>query len=254
MAQAHPYHQFFNSAAAKLINVNSDTFKLMLLTNLYVPNYGTHQYQSSLTHELPSGNGYTTGGSVISGVATGLTSVSCQQVVTPVGSPTGGTFMLTVVIGANSQTTTAIPINSTPSVVQAAIAALPNVGTGNVSVSGATGGPWTVMFTGSLSAQAIPEMGVTPSLSGGSFPGINVSISVAGVGSWEVTGGNVVWSSATFVSPNAARYAAMVDVTPGSASANPLVAFVDFVTDQSPSSSTLSVSWDATGIVVVNIS
>jgi hypothetical protein len=253
MALAHPYHQFFNSLAAKEVNVDTDTFKMCLLTSAYVPNLATHQFQSSLTNELPSGNGYTTGGQVITGVTTGLTSANCQQTVTILGSPGSGSFTLTLAIGNNVQTTSAIGFNPTAAQVLAALVALPNVGTGNVTVTGNVGGPFTVTFVGSLGAQVIPVMTTVSALTGGSNPSVEASISTAGQGTWAITGGNAVWSSSTFTAPNAARFGVVYDSTPGSAGSNPLAGLVDFVTDQSPTNSTLSCSWDASGIVVVQI-
>jgi len=254
MAQAHPYNQFFTSVAAKKINVGSDTFKLMLLTNAYTPNKGTHQYQSDLTNELPSGNGYTTGGNTISGMSTAVTNTNDVQTVTVNGSPTGGTFTLTVTIGSSTLTTAAIAYNAAASAVQTALTNLGNIGTGNVTVSGSAGGPYTVTFTGSLGAENIAIMTHTDSLTGGSSPNVSIAHTTPGVGTFNISGGNVSWPSSTFIAPNAARYGVIVDTSPGTAGTNPIVGIIDFVTDQSPTNGTLSVTWDPTGIVVVTIS
>ena len=240
MAQAHPYNQFFTSLGAKSINISSDTFKLMLLTNAYTPNKGTHRYQSDLTNELPSGNGYTTGGNVISGMTMNMTNTNAVQ--TLPAQPTNP-FTITVTVGTNVATTASIAAAPTATTIQNALAALGNVGVGNVAVSGT--GPYTITFQGSLGAQAITLMttsGVGP-----------VANTTPGVGTFYITGGNVSWPSATFIAPNAARYGAIVDTTPGVAASNPLVGLVDFVTDQSPTNGTLSVTWDPTGIVVVTV-
>lgn len=63
------------------------------------------------------------------------------QTVTITGSPTGGTFTLEV----DGSKTTPLVFNAAAGVVQAALEALPNVGSGNVTVAGA--GPYTVTFT-----------------------------------------------------------------------------------------------------------
>lgn len=247
MGLAHPYHQFFNSLAAKAINANTDTIKLMLLNNTYVPNLGTHQFQSSLSSfELPSGSGYTTGGGVISGFATGLISTNCVQTVTPPGS---GPFTLTLTIGTNTQTTSSIAHGASAATVLAAIQALPNVGsipssgTSNVSVTGT--GPYVVTFQNALGAQVIGLM----SSSAGS-----VAMTTPGQGTWSLSGGNVSWTSATFTGANAAHFGGIYDATPGSASTNPLIGLIDFVSDQTPSNGTLSVTFDPTGIMVVQVS
>jgi hypothetical protein len=263
MAQAHPYHQLFNSLAAKDINVGSDTFKCALLTNAYVPNLGTHQFYSSCSaSELPSGSGYTTGGAVISGMAASVSvSTNCVQVVTISGSPTGGTFTLTVVIGTNSQTSGTIAYNASAATVETAlqamgnIGAIPSGGTSNVAVTGSSGGPWTITFQNALGDQVVALMTANSSgLTGGSSPAATPTMSTAGQGTWNISGGNVSWTSATFTSPNAAHFGVVYDTTPGSSSTDPLVGLIDFVSDQSPTNGTLSITWDATGIIVVQVS
>jgi hypothetical protein len=74
---------------------------------------------------------------------------------------TGGTFTLTFTapnpqVGTNPLAATAIPYNATPAEVEAKLAALANIGAGNVSVTssnpgggvGISGGPYTVEFKG----------------------------------------------------------------------------------------------------------
>lgn len=243
MAQAHPYHQFFNSLAAKEIDVDSDTFKMVLLTNLYTPNLDTHQFYSSVSsYELPDGNGYTTGGNVISGVTTGLIYTNDVQIIT---APISGSFTVTAVIGTNEQTSASIAYNATAAVVEAALQAMPNIGLGNVVVTGEAGGPWTCTFTNTLGGQYIALMAVSAG---------SVAHATDGQGVWNISGGNVAWSGATFASPDAAHYGVICDVTPGSESTDPLVGIVDFITDQTPVNGTLSVSWDPAGMVVVQVS
>lgn len=76
-------------------------------------------------------------------VAAGFSgAAAAPYTVTIGGSPTGGTFTLSV----GAQTTAAIAYNATASAVQSALAALSTVGTGNVQVTGSAGGPYTVAF------------------------------------------------------------------------------------------------------------
>ncbi|MCU1640914.1 MAG: hypothetical protein JWN03_1189 [Nocardia sp.] len=63
-----------------------------------------------------------------------------QFTVTIGGTPTGGTFPLTF----NGQTATGIAYNAAASAVQTALEALSTIGTGNVTVTGSAGGPYTV--------------------------------------------------------------------------------------------------------------
>jgi hypothetical protein len=69
---------------------------------------------------------------------------------------TGGAGTFTVTFGG--QTTGALAYNAAASVVQAALEALSSIGSGNVSVSGANGGPYTVTFIGQLAQQNVAQM------------------------------------------------------------------------------------------------
>lgn len=57
------------------------------------------------------------------------------------------------------------------------------------------------------------------------------------------------WTSATFT----CRYAVIHDRTPGSDATRPLISFVNFTTDQSPSSGTFTIQWHANGINTVTV-
>ncbi len=89
------------------------------------------------------------------------------QTVTITGSPTGGTFTLSFGGG----TTSPIAYNASAATVQADLAALAFIGTGNVSVTGSAGGPWTVEFIGSLADAPQSLMTANSSgLTGGASP------------------------------------------------------------------------------------
>jgi YD repeat-containing protein len=77
-----------------------------------------------------------------------------DQQVTVSGSPTGGTFTLSL----RGRTTGAIDYNATAAVVQAALQGLTTVGAGNVQVTGPNGGPWHVHFTGALAGTYVPNL------------------------------------------------------------------------------------------------
>lgn len=65
------YAKFYLSLASKLVNLTSDTWKFMLLTNGYTPDTsGTgHQFKSDLgAHEI-TGTGYSAGGITLAGLA-----------------------------------------------------------------------------------------------------------------------------------------------------------------------------------------
>jgi hypothetical protein len=57
-----------------------------------------------------------------------------------------------------SETSAAIPVGATAAEVQAALAVLPGVGTGNVEVTGPTGGPYTVVFKGTFTDRPVALM------------------------------------------------------------------------------------------------
>lgn len=84
------------------------------------------------------------------------------------GAPSAGTFTLTY----NGQTTGGIAYNATAATVQTALTGLSTVGAGNATVSGAAGGPYTVIFTGTLaqaSQSTFPLSGSGAGLTGGTF-------------------------------------------------------------------------------------
>lgn len=98
------------------------------------------------------------------------------QSVTITGAPTGGTFTLTF----DGDTTVAIDHLATAATVQAALIALADIGVGDVSVSGPAGGPWLVTFTGALASTNVDAMTATPSLTGGTSPGVTIATVTAG--------------------------------------------------------------------------
>ncbi len=87
------------------------------------------------------------------------------------GSPTGGTFTLTVTDTAGTSATTgSIAYNATSGTIQTAIEALSNVGAGNVTVGSAMGSRFSVVFAEELGRMRV-SLG-TNSLTGGSSPTI----------------------------------------------------------------------------------
>lgn len=88
------------------------------------------------------------------------------------GVPTGGTFTITVnVNGLGAQTTTAIAYNATVGAVQSAIAALTNVGTGNVTVvAGTAGVEYDIVFGDDLDQVPVVLTSNGAGLTGGTAP------------------------------------------------------------------------------------
>ncbi|MEZ5152141.1 hypothetical protein [Rhodococcus zopfii] len=68
MAIGKVFGLFLKSLANKEVDLDSDTFKVMLCTSAYAPNQDTHQYKSQVTGEV-AGTGYTAGGASLANVA-----------------------------------------------------------------------------------------------------------------------------------------------------------------------------------------
>lgn len=92
------YGLFFQSAFNKEIDIDSDTFKVMLCNSGYVPNQDTHRYKNQVTNEV-SGTGYDAGGATVPG---GLT--MSYTAATNIMSFDGGDIAWTgaTLIGANA--------------------------------------------------------------------------------------------------------------------------------------------------------
>lgn len=133
---------------------------------------------------LPTGTKFLRYGQVISKIVT-----TGQFTLTETGSPTGGTYTLVVTTPngtvTSAQTTGTIAQAALAATVQTTIAALSNVGAGNVTVTGSAGGPWTVNFANSLGSGITVALG-TNSFTGGSSP----NLTVAQTGD---SGGNTGW-------------------------------------------------------------
>lgn len=98
------------------------------------------------------------------------------QTLTITGSPTGGTWTASF----GGETTTALAHNAGAAVVQAALAALPTIGIGNVTVSGSAGGPYTVTFVAELGKTNVPILVLANTFTGGSSPAIAAVQTTAG--------------------------------------------------------------------------
>lgn len=99
------------------------------------------------------------------------------QTVTITGGPGGGTFTLTF----GGQTTAAIAYNASADVVQSALELLSTIGQGNVQVTGAAGGPYTVEFVAALAGTDVSALTATSSLTGGTAPGVTIGAGTTGV-------------------------------------------------------------------------
>ncbi|MCW5939913.1 MAG: discoidin domain-containing protein [Fimbriimonadaceae bacterium] len=103
--------------------------------------------------------------------------VSAVQTVTLTGSPTGGTFRLRF----KGAETSDIAYNAGAAAVQSALQALSTVGSGNATVSGSAGGPWTVTFAGALAGVYQPLLErAANNLTGGTSPDVATAVTTLG--------------------------------------------------------------------------
>jgi hypothetical protein len=70
----------------------------------------------------------------------------------------------------------------------------------------------------------------------------------AGTNTITVDAADTTWATSTIA---AARYAVIYDSTPATDATRPLICYVDFTTDQSSSSGSFTITWDATGIFTI---
>lgn len=100
-----------------------------------------------------------------------------QQTATVTGTPTGGNFKLRFI----NQTSAVIAHNALAATVQSTLEAVASIGTGNVSVSGSAGGPWTITFQGEWAATDVELLElVDNALTGGTAPSVTIAQSVRG--------------------------------------------------------------------------
>jgi len=111
------------------------------------------------------------------------------QTVTITGTPTGGTFTLTL----DGETSAAIAYNATASAVQTALENLSNVNPGDLAVTGGPGPgtPYVVTFTGARSGTDVPALTASASLTGGSSPAVGIATTTGG-GSGASDGSDVL--------------------------------------------------------------
>jgi hypothetical protein len=60
------------------LKFGTDTFKLMLTSDLYIPNRDTHEFRSSVTNEVAPSGTYAAGGVTVAGVAASYDAASDQ--------------------------------------------------------------------------------------------------------------------------------------------------------------------------------
>lgn len=82
------YNSFWDDLCKGNIDIDTDTFKMMLVTATYSPNKDTHDRRDDVTNEV-SGTGYTSGGQTVALSLTKDTTNDREDIT--IGSPAGWT-------------------------------------------------------------------------------------------------------------------------------------------------------------------
>lgn len=110
-------------------------------------------------------------------------SAGASEVQTITGSATGGTFTASF----GGYTTPAQPYNVSPATLQAALEALPSIGTGNVTVAGTAGTSYDITFGGVLAAQGVETIVIDgTALTGGTA---TIAVTTPGQGKYDAKPG-----------------------------------------------------------------
>ncbi len=149
---------------------------------------------------LISGNAASLTGGAVTVATTQAATVRRNEVqrVTIVGTPTGGTFTLTAnPIGGGDETTSGIAYNAAASAVDSALEALTSWTSGDATVTGSAGGPYTITFTGTWAGTNVALLtGSGASLTGGGTETFTraASITPSGPNYWDAA---TNWSAGT---------------------------------------------------------
>lgn len=117
----------------------------------------------------------------------------------------GGSGLTSFTLTYSGQTTSSLAALATAAQVQAALEALSNVGVGNVTVTGAAGGVYTVTFIGALAGTDVAQMTSTPTGGTGT-----VTVATGTAGGTEGSGGLEVCAGHLFA---AVKVPNLVDTT-----------------------------------------
>lgn len=63
------FNSFKYDSAGGRVDLDTDTFKIMLVTSTYAPNIDTHTKRSDITNEVGASGSYAAGGGTLAGVA-----------------------------------------------------------------------------------------------------------------------------------------------------------------------------------------
>ena len=139
------------SALEALSNLTADEVSVTKVGATYWVTFALARDCARMTADASS----LTGGSVsVTTSQTAIATINEKQEVTINGNPLGGTFTLTF----DGQTTGNVAYDASASTLDTALEALSNIAAGDVAVTGAAGGPWTVEFIQNFAGTNVPSM------------------------------------------------------------------------------------------------
>ncbi|MBF6133524.1 hypothetical protein IU501_10985 [Nocardia otitidiscaviarum] len=113
MTISTPYGRLGMSVLTKQVDLVNDELRAVLLDNTYTPDLDAHQFQSSLTGELATGNGYTAGGVVLTNQALtydSVTNTAWLDADNPVWNPSTITARYCVIVDTQSGSAATNPL------------------------------------------------------------------------------------------------------------------------------------------------
>lgn len=137
------------------------------------------QYKGSNQPTLSGDPSSLSGVEVLVGTIQEAVSVTNEVQTVTINGAVGGTFTLTF----DGQETANIPYNASAGIVEVELQILSTIGSGNVSVSGAPGGPWFVEFSNDMGGQDVEMLEGDPaSLTGSGAQTLTITQSQAPTG------------------------------------------------------------------------
>lgn len=273
MATSKVFGLALRSVWNKEIDFDTDALKWLLATSSYVPNLDTHQYRSVVTRSVTDG-ATTASSTTVTSATAAFTSADVGARISGGSIPAGATISsvtngTTVVISAAATATaTAVTLTVTHEVSGTGYT-LGGVAATGASITYTAANSWATARANST-AYALGDV-VRPATANGflyrasvagtsaatvpTYPTVVGQTVTDGGVTWTNIGSGVLvldtadpaWTSATF---SGVRYMVLYDSTPATDATRPLIALVDFVTDQSVTSGTFTGVLAATGIAL----
>lgn len=102
------------------------------------------------------------------------------QFVQITGSPTGGSYTLTIPFDHGNETTASIAHNASAATIKTRIESLPSIQANDITINSGEANSFDVTFGGSFEGRPVPQMYANVSLTGGTYPYVNVQTRAEG--------------------------------------------------------------------------